>query len=310
MKSRLVVACMALCLGALAAAPAAVAQQNRDENGRPIAVEGAGRAAQGRQRRDRRVAAPSPEQVLAAAQEQATLANTGCQVTEAKLLGTTGEQTSVYEVACSTGPGYMIESKTPPSAVDCVVLAHSAETLRATNPEADVGPQCVLASNTDTRKFLMEYAQQAQVPCSVDEVKVMGRANSGAVIYEAGCADAAGYWISKAADGAWSRTPCIQVIAERGACALTTSAEIAAFVKPFLANTDASACDVTAARLMGQNANGMFYEAKCAVGDGFIARVKDGTTQQVYPCATAQQIGGGCTLTTAAPVAPAASTEQ
>ena len=47
-------------------------------------------------------------------------------------------------------------------------------------------------------------------------------------------------------------------------------------------------------------------------GDGFIARVKDGSTQQVYPCATAQQVGGGCTLTPApaAPAAAPATTEQ
>ena len=75
---------------------------------------------------------------MAAAQEQATLANTNCQVTEAKLLGETAAKTSVYEVACATGPGFMIESKTPPSATDCVLLAHSASVVRERDPAADV----------------------------------------------------------------------------------------------------------------------------------------------------------------------------
>ncbi len=57
---------------------------------------------------------------------------------------------------------------------------------------------------------------------------------------------------------------------------------------------------------MGSNANGRFVEVKCAAeGEGYIARIKDDATQQIYPCATAQRIGGGCTLTPAPAAAPA-----
>jgi hypothetical protein len=255
-------------------------------------------------------AAPTPEEITAAAQQQATLANTDCQVTESRLLGTTAENTSVYEVACAAGPGYMIESKTPPSATDCVVLAHSADQLRASDPAADVGPQCTLTANTDTQKFLREYAQQAGVPCTVDQAKVLGTANDGAVIYEIGCTDMAGYWIRKTGD-AWSKTDCLQVVAESGTCAFTTQAENAALLKSWLAGSEAANCDVTEVRLMGQNANGMFYEAKCAGADGVIARLNaEHAVQQIYPCATAQQIGGGCTLTPAPATAPATTEQQ
>lgn len=288
--------------------------QQRDADNRPIATEGAGRAAQGRFRREERrqqeaVAAPSAEQILASAQEQTTLARLGCQVTEAKLLGTTAEKTSVYEVACATGPGYMIESKTPPSATDCVVLAHSAERMRATDPAADVGPQCTIPANTDIQKFLREYAQQASVPCTVDAAKVLGTSDDGAVIYEIGCTDMAGYWIRKSGD-AWTKTDCLQVLAENGTCAFTTPAENAALLKSWLTGSEAAGCDVTEARLMGRNANGIFYEAKCAGADGVIARLNaERAVQQIYPCATAQQIGGGCTLTPA-PAASPATTQQ
>lgn len=316
MKSHLFAACMAVVFGALSAAPAAMAQQ-RDEDNRPVATEGTGRVGQARARREERrqqqqEAGPSAEQILAAAQEQATLANVGCQVTEAKLLGTTAEKTSVYEVACAAGPGYMIESKTPPSTTDCVVLAHSAERIRAADPAADVGPQCTIPANTDTQKFLREYAQQAGVPCTVDQAKVLGSANDGAVIYEIGCTDMAGYWIRKNGD-AWTKTDCLQVLAESGTCAFTTPTENAALLKSWLVGSEAANCDVTEARLMGRNANGMFYEAKCNGADGVIVRLNaERAVQQVYPCATAQQIGGGCTLTPApaAPAAAPATTEQ
>ncbi|WP_374389649.1 hypothetical protein [Brevundimonas sp.] len=253
--------------------------------------------------------APSPEEVLATAQQLATLANTGCQATEAKLLGVTPASTSLYEVACATGPGYIIETKTPPTAVDCVILAHSAQVAKAANAEADVGAQCSLPANADTDRVLRQYAQDAGVPCPVENVKVLGQSD-GATIYEVGCTDIAGYWIRKSADG-WTKTDCLQVVAEGGTCSMTTAAENAALLKSWLSGSPASDCQVTEARLMGRNDNGMFYEAKCAGADGVIARLNaDRVVQQIYPCATAQRVGGGCTLTPAPAAAPAAATEQ
>jgi hypothetical protein len=304
MKARIAAALAALLFSAISVAPA-FAQQQRSPENQPATVEGGSRASASRQRRERAPAAPTAEQIQAAAQEQATLANTGCQVTEAKLLGMTAEKTTVYEVACAAGPGFMIESKTPPEASNCVLLAYSAATLRARDPAADPGPQCTIAANTDTQKFLREYAVQAGVACTVDEVKVLGKANDGGVMYEAGCSDGAGFWI-KQLNNAWTKTPCIQVLAENGTCAFTTTAENAAQVKAYFAGSEAASCDVTEARLMGRNANGVFYEAKCGAGDGLIARLNaENVVQQVYPCATAQQIGGGCKLTTAPAAAPA-----
>ncbi len=309
----------ALLVAAAGAAPALAQETNmsgaRPASTDPIAVP-AERVSPSRMDRSRRnqsrrqaaPAAPSAEEVMAAAQQQAMLANTGCQVTEAKLLGKTAEETSVYEMACAAGPGLIIESKTPPVVNDCVILAYSAEVLRERDPAADVGPQCTIPANIDTQKVLRAYGQEAGVPCSIDQARVIGQSNDG-VVYEIGCSDAAGYWITK--KGAeWSKTDCLQVAAERGECEFTTTAEKALLLKTMLAGSEAAACDVTEARLMGQNANGRFYEAKCAGADGVIARLNaEQVVQQVYPCATAQRIGGGCTLTPAPASAPA-TTEQ
>lgn len=287
-----------------AAAVSPVSAQTRSEEQRDNAVRASGNARMGSTRAPR---APrlTPEQTKANAQEQATQAGTGCQVTEAKLLGITAIQTSIYEVACSAGPGYIIETKTPPLATDCVLIAHTAAAARAADPQAPVPPQCTIPANQDTQRFLKEYAQQAEVPCTVDEVSVVGRANDNAIVYEAGCSGEQGYWIKKVND-AWSKTPCIQVVAENATCRYTTTGEIAASVKKWLAGSDAASCNVTEARLMGKNANGIFYEAKCDGADGVIARLNaENVVQQIYPCATAQQIGGGCKLTTAPAVAAA-----
>ncbi|QCR00138.1 hypothetical protein E7T10_12635 [Brevundimonas sp. SGAir0440] len=232
------------------------------------------------------------------------LTTTGCQVSEAKLLGKTAADTTVYEVACGTAPGYIVETKTPPEASSCIILAHSADVARAADPTASPA-QCTLAANTDIQKFLRQYAKDAGVACTVDQAKLRGQSSDGAVVYEVGCSDGPGYWIKQQA-ATWTKTPCIQVLAERGTCDFTTTAENAAFVKTLLAGSEAASCNVTEARLMGQNANGMFYEAKCDGADGVIARVNaENAVQQIYPCATAQQIGGGCKLTTAPAAAPA-----
>lgn len=308
MKSRLAAALAALLFSAFAVPATAQQQQQqqpRNADNEPAETQGMSRAAAARQRRERAPAAPTPEQILASAQEQMNLTTTGCQVTEAKLLGKTATETTVYEVACGAAPGYIVETKTPPETSSCIVLAHSAEVARAANPTAPPAAQCTIAANTDIQKFLRQYATDAGVACTVDQAKLRGQSSDGAVIYEVGCSDGPGYWIKQQA-AAWTKTPCLQVLAERGTCEFTTTAENAAFVKTLLVGSEAASCNVTEARLMGQNANGVFYEAKCDGADGVIARLNaENAVQQVYPCATAQAIGGGCKLTTA-PAAAAA----
>lgn len=166
-----------------------------------------------------------------------------------------------------------------------------------------------MPANLDNKRFIMGYAALAGVTCSVDDGAVVGRSNDGAVIYEIGCAGTDGYHIRNL-NGSWSKDECVQVVSRNLTCNFTTPAERSSTVKTWLAGSAASTCDVQDARYMGTNTNGNFYEAKCAAGDGFIARLNDErVVQQVYPCATAQSIGGGCTLTTTASTAPVA-TEQ
>lgn len=261
-------------------------------------------------RNGRRAAAPTAEQILETARAQAAIALPDCQVTNARLLGETPSNTSLYEVSCAAGVGSIIETKTPPTASDCIVLAVSAQTVRAADPAAEVGSQCELAGNTDVLGTISGYAKQASIPCTIDQATVRGADSAGLIIYEIGCQGLDGYWLKKAADG-WSKTPCLQVLAENGTCPFTTPQEQAATIQAWLPDTNASDCVVGQSRLMGKNANGMFYEVTCTGegSDGFILRTNtENVIQQVYACSIASQIGGGCKLTTTAPAAAAPET--
>lgn len=266
-------------------------------------------AASPRQRRQDRsrpaAAAPTPEQVRAAAQVQLTAANVTCQLTEAVNPGVVGES-QVYETACANGEGYILIASTPPQAFGCIELAGTAAIARSRDPNADVGQQCVLPANQNGVAVIGGWARAAGAACTVDQAQAIGKSDDNNMVYEVGCAGADGYWLEKTATG-WDLKDCLQIASMNGSCRFTTAEEQAQGFQPKLASTDASDCVVTQVRMMGQNTNGRFYEAKCAAeGQGYIARVNnEGVTQQVYACATAQRIGGGCTLTPAPAAAPA-----
>lgn len=256
-------------------------------------------------------AAASPEEIKTAAQAQVVAAGASCQVSEAVQPGFNAEQQPIYEVACGEEPGYILIASTPAQAFNCLELAGMAATTRLRDPAADVGQQCILPANMNGLAVVGRWAQDAGVTCTVDEAVAIGKSDSGNVIYEVGCSGVDGYWLEKFGDS-WKLQDCLQVASVGGSCRFTTGQEQADGFKTKLVGTDAANCDVGQVRLMGSNANGRFYEAKCAAGDGYIARVNaEGVTQQVYPCATAQTIGGGCTLTTTAPAtATTTTTEQ
>lgn len=251
-----------------------------------------------RQQRQRGPApvAMTPEQAKEAAQVQATAAGVACQVTEANRLGENPEKQNIFEAACATGPGYILVSSTPPQAIDCVLLAGQAAIARSRDPAVDVGLQCVIEANKDVLKVISAYAVEAGIPCAIDQGTTIGKSSEGNVIYEVGCPAADGYWIEKTGS-TWKTTSCLVIVTQSGTCQFTTPAEQNATVKAWFASSEASACDVTGTRYMGANANGSFYELKCASGDGFIGRLDNAmAVQQVYKCAEAASIGGGCKL--------------
>ncbi|MGV3577860.1 hypothetical protein [Brevundimonas sp.] len=284
------------------------AQQSTDLPGRDVDETAQGRSERRSDSRIRRgrgqQAAPAtPEENIAAAQAIATAAGAACQVTQANLLGQTAERNSTYEAACAAGPGYILISTTPPQAIDCVLLAGQAEIDRARDPAGDPGTQCVIPQNADVLRVISAYATEAGVSCTVDQGASIGRASNGNLIYEVGCAGVDGYWLEKEAAN-WKKTECAIIVTQNATCRYSTAAEAAATFKTRLAGSEAANCDVTQGRFMGSNANGAFWEAKCAAGNGVIVRFNpEYAVQQIYPCEVAHRIGGGCTLTIVPPPA-------
>jgi hypothetical protein len=268
----------------------------------PVTRGNPGRVRASARREARPAPAPDPAAILATAQAHATAAGLTCQGTEAAHPGRIGEA-EVYEIACAGSSGYIILASTPLQTFDCIELAGTAAIARAADPAADVGQQCMLPANQNGLQVIGQWARDAGAACTIDQAQAVGK-NEGNMVYEVGCASADGYWLEKVA-GTFTLTPCTKVTQQGGTCRFTTPAEIHTGFQQKLAGTEAAGCQVTQIRLMGSNANGEFYEAKCATdGEGYITRLNtQGAVQQVYPCATAQRIGGGCTLTTvAAPV--------
>lgn len=281
------------------------AETVRDQDTQPVRSDRASVSRAGRQR-PAAVAVVTPEQIKAAAQAQLLAASVTCQVSEATQPGINAEQQLIYEAACAGGPGYILIASTPAQAFNCLELAGTAATARLRDPAADVGQQCLLPANQNGLAIIGGWAREAGVTCTVDEAVAIGKSDADNVVYEVGCAGADGYWLERVTDS-WKLQDCLQIASVGGTCRFTTPQEQAQGFKSKLAGTDAAACDVTQVRLMGSNANGRFFEAKCAAeGEGYIARLDNaGVAQQVYPCATAQRIGGGCTLTPAPALAPA-----
>lgn len=250
----------------------------------------------GRQATNRRGRQPTEQQIAVDAQAAATAAGLTCQVNESALLGTTNDNNDLYEVACAGGTGFILTTGTSPQTFDCLLLAAQADRIRADGGEVPAGSVCALPGNQDNLSIVAAYAREAGVPCQVDAGTAIGTTPEGNVVYEIGCAGVDGYHIEKLAQG-WKKTDCLQVMSTNLTCQFTTTQEQVDGFKPLLVDTAIDDCDAERIHLLGQNDNGRFVEIKCASGEGYVARVKNDAIEQVYACALAVRIGGGCTMT-------------
>lgn len=259
--------------------------------------------------RTRRAAeAPPAAEVLADARVAVQRTQLNCDVSEARWLGRNNENHTLYEVACTGGPGYLVLDATTPQTVPCIANNASVEARRAADPEAEAGVLCELEANTDLTRVVQPFIAASGIACTVDGARWIGQTSAGQDRYEIGCAGADGYWLEvNTAAGTVHRTlSCLQVVGAGATCGLTTPAEQAAWVAS-LAASSGRACAATQARFVGQGEGRRYYEVACSDGPGFMVRTGDDNAfQAVVECADAAGIGGGCTLTDAATVAATA----
>ena len=246
-------------------------------------------------RESSREAAARLREDAAIARRVAAAAGVSCEISEAKRIGRTDDGIDVYETACGTASGYLVAASEPPVATSCVVANTAAAHALTLDPTAPPPASCTLDGNLSVDAAIAGFARAAGVPCAVDEGRAIGLVE-GRAIYEIGCAGRDGYRITEDEDG-WSKISCLAVVRAGSTCALTTSAEQVATLQALLAGTEAASCVVDAGRYVGASANGTYYEARCEGAPGYIFRVKDDATE-VFACADATGLAGGCTLTT------------
>jgi hypothetical protein len=229
-------------------------------------------------------------------QARTALAGAGqpCTVSEAVLVGRGGD-TPVYEAACTDGPGFIVMGSTPPQAIECSLLAAGTAERRRDHAQAVIDA-CRLPANTMSLERITVFARAAGVGCDIDEAAQIGRTPSGAV-FEVGCRAADGYWVQQTATG-WSRAGCLSLIGDATGCRFTTTAEQGADLTARMAGRVNPPCAVTRAAYMGAAGSDDYVEVVCEAGEGFVLRLNArGAVAQVWPCAAAATIGGGCTLT-------------
>lgn len=247
---------------------------------------------------------------LAEAVAVAQTAGLACQPTEAFNRGTIEETgVTVYELACATGPGYLISTTTPPETFNCISLKQRADTMRAEDPEAVVGAECQVERNLDPMLAIQPYVASIASSCQIDQVSWLGQPATDSHRYEIGCAGTSGYWVEAPLN---SMTPsrvlgCAEVVGAGATCRFTTAEEIAATVAA-IAATGGRTCQVTNARYAGRAGENSVYEAACADGQGYMfLSSAEGQVTQSWDCVDAAHLGGGCRLTDAAVIRAAAN---
>ncbi len=220
-------------------------------------------------------------------------AHVPCTPTDAAFVGKSGKS-SVYEVACKEGLGYMVigsDGATPAKAYDCLTTMGNASLT------------CRLPGNADPKQGLAPLVAAAGATCTLKDARAIGSTSSGESYYEVACQQGPGFILTKAAPGATppvSAIPCIEAMGGSNVtCKLTTKADIVASVAK-LAAQSGKPCEVSDARFVGSSSTTgqTFYEVACGTAAGFMVQTnKAGVYQAAINCANAGGIAGGCKMT-------------
>ncbi len=231
-----------------------------------------------------------------------------CQVSDARLIGKVAEDkkkgapaTSLYEVACGSAMGYLVQSTgtTTPTAFSCLEANYPAEVAtKAANP-------CMLPANLDPKAALAADLAKINVQCVPESARGIGQSKTSTYL-EIACQGGVGYIVVASApyDGAKKieAQNCLNFDGQSGniKCMLGDPAARMAVVDKYAA-ADGKNCAVKDRRFVGTATDGAnFFEASCADGKGYIYKISAaGALTTTYECAKAQGVLGGCTLTDA-----------
>lgn len=232
-----------------------------------------------------------------------TTAGVPCQVADARLVGKVAADkktgslgSSLYEVACQGGMGYLLQSSaTGASAFSCIEANYPADpAIKPANP-------CILPANLDPMVALAPLLAKAKINCAPDKLRGIGQTKSSTLI-EISCPSGTGYVLTASAPLDVSKdataTNCLAYDAAEGniKCILNPASARTVVIDNFakLAN---NGCTVKDRRFVGVFTDGTEgYEVACADGKGYIYKVDTkGAIASTLDCAKTP--GGTCTLT-------------
>ena len=211
----------------------------------------------------------------------------------------TRTRTSLYEVACNEGMGYVLQQNPDATVSSFNCLSLEAQAAAAANPATAL--KCRLPANADPKQGLVPLVTAAGRTCAITGARAMGVTAAGEIMYEAACGDR-GYVIKTALPGSGKQAEvadCAQYMSTTAACQLTTREQIMAGIAK-LAAASGQPCEVSDGRYVGASSTGVFYEVACGAGKpGYIIRTNVGTGafETAIDCSKAQMVAGGCTLT-------------
>ena len=254
--------------------------------------------------------APTAKQLVEArkkgmAEAPALVAASGvksCQVTDAIYKGQGDDKDAsgkslgkltAYEVACQSGPGYLVISKPSspqPQMLNCIIAAGG-------------NSPCQLPQNTDFKAALAPAVRQAGRECAISDQRYVGsNPQSGVDFYEVACAaPQLGFLLGVSNVG---EPPivndCLAALDTPNECKLTTRAQLAQSYAP-LVQQSGKTCQVSDVRSLGRSkASGDdFVEIACSGGTPGFVLVTDnkGAFKNAVDCSKATGIGGGCKMT-------------
>jgi hypothetical protein len=225
-----------------------------------------------------------------------------CNITNARAIGQTQDRTTtVFEVACQGGPGYIIDASFPVSAAKPATFAPCF----ALPPGSAM--KCTLTDDATSAAYINAMVSKMGKPCDLANQRYVGATNDGASFFEVSCKDGKGYMIEQSANGAIKPAiDCASADNIGGGCTLTNAREAQtaqAGLYSKLAHNAGFACDVARYAPFSVNVPGHeVVEMSCgnrADGAVGIFPASPGEQAQILDCAHSELAGYRCSFTKA-----------
>jgi hypothetical protein len=223
-----------------------------------------------------------------------------CQVSNDRSIGQTSDRaTTVFEVACQGGAGYVVDTSFPISTAKPMTF-HSCLAFGATAAD-----RCTLTDAAAQDAFFATLVAKIGKPCTPTGHRWVGEASSGSNFFEVSCQDGKGYMFELKPDGTIGQgIDCAQADNIGGGCTLTNSREAqsqedALYTK--LAQASGFNCTVSQYSPFDVNVPGHeVVELACSNRpDGAVALFPADSTQKgvFYDCAHSELAGYRCSFT-------------